>query len=136
MCACAIQFQRLLYCSIRDDSKQSCRVLSCCSLNEAFNNEIHVQRQLKMAELVKNFVQPQPNMEALEHFASIQRSLHDYAQILPIIMPALCAGIIASSLLAIIIVWIIKSYSCYIRFSRKILWLKLSSTNRDPRVIS
>ena len=60
-------------------------------------------------------------MEALEHFASIQRSLHDYAQILPIIMPALCAGIIASSLLAIIIVWIIKSYSCYIRFSRKIV---------------
>ena len=54
MCACAIQVQRLLYCSIRDDSKQSCRVLSCCSLNEAFiTTKIHVQRQLKMAELVR-----------------------------------------------------------------------------------
>ena len=41
-----------------------------------------------MAELVRFFVQPQPNMEALEHFASTI-STHDYAQILPI-MPTLC----------------------------------------------
>ena len=34
LCACAIQV-----CSIRDDSKQSCRILSCCSLNEAFDKE-------------------------------------------------------------------------------------------------
>ena len=35
-----VQFKFNACCTaVRDDSKQSCRVLSCCSLNEAFNKE-------------------------------------------------------------------------------------------------
>ena len=54
MCACAIQVQCLLYCSIRDDSKQSCRVLSYCSLNEAFcaasaQENIHIDATIDSA---------------------------------------------------------------------------------------
>lgn len=50
--ACAIQVQGMLYCSIRDDSKQSSRVYCLVA-----HSQIHIPRQLKKAEVrSKNFL--------------------------------------------------------------------------------